>query len=43
MYFRTPFHLPDDGVINQYYSRAHANHSDLSDCPSMAFDPPTEM
>jgi hypothetical protein len=27
MYFRTPFHLPDDGLINRYYERAHANHS----------------
>jgi hypothetical protein len=27
MYFRTPFHLPDDGFINPFYERAHAKHS----------------
>jgi hypothetical protein len=27
MYFRTPFHLPDDGFINPFYERAHTNHS----------------
>jgi len=27
MYFRTPFHLPDDGFINPFYERARANHS----------------
>lgn len=27
MYFRTPFHLPDDGFINPFYERARVNHS----------------
>jgi hypothetical protein len=39
MYFRTPFHLPDDGVINQYYLRAHANHSMLEPISSLVSHP----
>ena len=26
MYFRTPFHLPDDGFINPFHERAYAYH-----------------
>ena len=29
MYVRAPFHLPDDGLINSFYTRAHAHHTVL--------------